>query len=187
MKYGITLNTKLCFINKVREEHVQIINLINTRGEQSVINPVNKIRGVYIYTADLPLFIGSFPASLRHPFSALTTIPVLICRGVLWVRAKIPSSEPSPRTARQIRINFILFIICKCELVKQMTKVNELILMHLYASVAINHVATGGNTSNLFNDKHLSLAHHDLFRELRDRQVSASFINSDLILTFIYN
>ncbi len=35
------------------------------------------------------------------------------------------------------------------------------------------------NTSNLF--KHLSLAHPDLFRELRDRQVSASFINSDLI------
>ncbi len=32
-----------CFINKVREEHVQIINLINTRGAQSVINPVNKI------------------------------------------------------------------------------------------------------------------------------------------------
>ncbi len=32
------------------------------RGEQSVINPVNKIRGEYIYTVDLPLFIGSFPA-----------------------------------------------------------------------------------------------------------------------------
>ncbi len=32
---------------------------------------------------------------------------------------------------------------------------------------------------NLF--KHLSLAHPDLFRELRDRQVSASFINSDFI------
>ncbi len=46
-------------------------------------------------------------------------------------------------------------------------------------------VATGGNTSNLF--KHLSLAHPDLFRELRDQQVSASLINSDLILTFIYN
>ncbi len=29
--------------------------------------------------------------------------------------------------------------------------------------------------------KHLSLAHPDIFRELRDRQVSASFINSDLI------
>ncbi len=41
------------------------------------------------------------------------------------------------------------------------------------------------NTSNLF--KHLSLAHPDLFRELRNQQVSASFINSDLTLTFIYN
>ncbi len=41
------------------------------------------------------------------------------------------------------------------------------------------------NASNLF--KHLSLAHPDLFRELRDRQVSASFINSDLIWTFICN
>ncbi len=46
-------------------------------------------------------------------------------------------------------------------------------------------VATGGNTSNIF--KHLSLAHPDLFRELRAWQVSASFINSDLIWTFIYN
>ncbi len=45
--------------------------------------------------------------------------PLLCCfLGVLWVRAKIQSSEPSPRPARQIRINFILFIICKCELVK---------------------------------------------------------------------
>ncbi len=38
------------------------------------------------------------------------------------------------------------------------------------------------NTSNLF--KHLSLAHPDIFIELGDRQVSASFINSDLIVTF---
>jgi len=35
--------------------------------------------------------------------------------------------------------------------------------------------------------KHFSLAHPHLFRELRDRQVSASFINSDFILSFIYN
>ncbi len=54
-------------------------------------------------------------------------------------------------------------------------QMNELTLLHLYASVDINH----RNTSNLF--KHLSLAHPDLFRELRDRQVSASFINSDYI------
>ncbi len=47
---------KWCFINKVREEHVQIINLIITRGAQSVINPVNKIRGVYIqYTQQIYL------------------------------------------------------------------------------------------------------------------------------------
>ncbi len=39
---------KLCFINNVREEDIQIVNLINMRGAQSVINPVNKIRGVYI-------------------------------------------------------------------------------------------------------------------------------------------
>ncbi len=45
------------------------------------------------------------------------TIPVLTYGGVFRVQAKVPSSEPSPRTARQIRINFILFIICKCELV----------------------------------------------------------------------
>ncbi len=62
---------------------------------------------------------------------------------------------------------------------KQMAKLKELSLLHLYASVAIgiNHVVTG--THQIF--KHLSLAHPDLFRELRDRQVSASFINSFLI------
>ncbi len=49
----------------------------------------------------------------------------------------------------------------------------------------VNELTTGGKTSNLA--KHFSLAHPDLFRELRDRQVSTSFINSDLILTFIHN
>ncbi len=57
---------------------------------------------------------------------------------------------------------------------KQMTKVNELTLLHLYASVAINHHRRQHKPF-----KHLSLAHSDLFRELRE--VSASFINSDLI------
>ncbi len=69
---------KLCFINKVREEHLQIINLINTRGAQSVIKPVNKIRDFYIYTADLPLFIDSFPASLRHPL-CINFILLILC------------------------------------------------------------------------------------------------------------
>ncbi len=40
-------------------------------------------------------------------------------RGVPRARERLPSSEPSPRTARQIRIPFIQFIICKCELVKR--------------------------------------------------------------------
>ncbi len=89
--YKCTL-VKRCFINKVREEHVKIITRINTRGAQSVTKPVNKIIGVYIYTADLLL-----TASLRHPLSALTTIPVLTCKrwgwggGILLVRAKIQS------------------------------------------------------------------------------------------------
>ncbi len=52
---------------------------------------------------------------------------------------------------------------------KQMTKVA--VCKRCYKSCVF---ATGGNTSNLF--KHLSLAHPDLYRELRDGQVSASFI-----------
>ncbi len=62
-----------------------------------------------------------------------------------------------------------------------MTKVNELTLLHLYASVAIglSYIMLPQEHTNLF--KHLSLAHPDLLRELRDRQVSASFINSYLI------
>ncbi len=65
----------------------------------------------------------------------------------------------------------------------ELTDLNAPVCKRCYKSC----VATGGNTSNLFNVKHLSLAHPDLFREFRDRQVSASFINSDLTLTFIYN
>jgi len=36
---------KLCFINKVWEKQVQIINLINTSGDQSVINKVINLDG----------------------------------------------------------------------------------------------------------------------------------------------
>ncbi len=50
--------------------------------------------------------------------------------GVLWVRAKIPSSEPSSRTARQIRLNFTLFIICKCELVKAVLVTSDFYCMN---------------------------------------------------------
>ncbi len=53
---------------------------------------------------------------------AIPWVPLHI-HGFHWmdrqqVRPKVPSPEPSPRTARQIRIISILFIICKCELVK---------------------------------------------------------------------
>ncbi len=67
---------------------------------------------------------------------------------------------------------------------KQMTKVNKLTLLHLYASVAIglNHVATGTHQIFLSICRLLILI---FFRELRDQQVSASFINSDLIWTYL--
>ncbi len=65
-------------------------------------------------------------------------------------------------------------------------KWTELTLLHLYASIAINHMLPQKRLHiKLF--KHLLLAHPDLFRELRDQQVSVLFINSELIFTFIYN
>ncbi len=59
--------------------------------------------------------------------------------------------------------------------IKQMTKVNKLTLLHLYASVAIglNHVTTGTHQIFLSIFRLLILI---FFRELRDQQVSASFI-----------
>ncbi len=58
----------MMFINNVREEHVQIINLINTRRAQSVINPINQIRGVYI---------DSRLTSVQWQFSRITPPPLL--------------------------------------------------------------------------------------------------------------
>ncbi len=58
-------SNKWCFINKVREE-LRIINLINTRGARLVINPINKIRGVYIYTQQTYL---CFLTVFQHPSS----------------------------------------------------------------------------------------------------------------------
>ncbi len=40
----VALKQHMMLFNKVQEEHVQIINLINRKGAQSVINPVNKVR-----------------------------------------------------------------------------------------------------------------------------------------------
>jgi len=61
-----------------------------------------------------------FSASLHHPISS--HLPSYLSEqrgGVLWVRAQFPSSDSSPRTARQISITVYSLIICKCELVKQ--------------------------------------------------------------------
>ncbi len=55
-----TRPSKWCFINKVREEHVQTINLINKRGAQSVINPVNKIRCVKFPSTPPPPFLHNY-------------------------------------------------------------------------------------------------------------------------------
>ncbi len=73
---------KLCFINKVRKEHVQIIN---TRGKQSVINPVNKISGVYNIHSRLTSVHWQFfsipPPPLLPPTTP--TIPLLTWGGDL--------------------------------------------------------------------------------------------------------
>lgn len=50
------------------------MNLINTRGAQSVINPINKTREVYICTADLSRFLDSFSRIPSPPLLRTTTI-----------------------------------------------------------------------------------------------------------------
>jgi len=52
-----------------------------------------------IYTADLPLFQDSFPASLYHPISSLLSIRRELAiptwdEGVLWVQAKYRAQSP---------------------------------------------------------------------------------------------
>ncbi len=49
------------------------------------------------------------------------------------------------------------------------------ITFHTKQMIKVNELTTGGKTSNLA--KHLSLAHPDLFRELKDRQVSKCIIH----------
>ncbi len=49
------------------------------------------------------------------------------------------------------------------------------IIIHTKQMIKVNELTTGGKTSNLA--KHLSLAHPDLFRELKDRQVSKCIIH----------
>ncbi len=94
---------KLCFINKVREEHDQIINRFGT-GATRLANHPNEHNAYYIYidTACLPLSSDSFPASLLHPNSS----PLIYFiphqgRGSSLGSGHVPGSEPSPRTASQ--------------------------------------------------------------------------------------
>ncbi len=49
------------------------------------------------------------------------------------------------------------------------------ITFHTKQMIKVNELNTGGKTSNLA--KHLSLAHPDLFRELKDRQVNKCIIH----------
>ncbi len=56
---------------------------------------------------------------------------------------------------------------------KRTVEVKYGITLHTQQMIKVNELTTGGKTSNLA--KHMSLAHHDLFRELEiDRLVSAS-------------
>ncbi len=94
---------KLCFINKVREEHDQIINRFGT-GATRLANHPNE-HNAYIYTTDtacLPPSSDSFPASLLHPNSS----PLIYFiphqgRGSSLGSGHVPGPEPSPRTASQ--------------------------------------------------------------------------------------
>ncbi len=73
----VALKQHLMFFNKVQEEHVQIINLINTKGAQSVINPVNKVRGVYIH---------SILTSVPWQFSSILPLPLLRTYNYLFLK-----------------------------------------------------------------------------------------------------
>ncbi len=93
---------KWCFINKVREEHDQIINRFGT-GATRLANHPNELNAyIKIDTACLPLSSDSFPASLLHPNSSplIYFIPHL-GRGSSLGSGHIPGLEPSPRTASQ--------------------------------------------------------------------------------------
>jgi len=90
--------TKVCFINKVREEHVQMIYPISMRDL------------VYEYVADTPMFLDIFflhPPTTLCPHTRLVTI-LMRDTGALWVRESghIPSSVPSPRQHAKIRIAY---------------------------------------------------------------------------------
>ena len=113
-------NFKWCFINKVREEHVQIIKQsINQLIKQLPCLPYQHERKhIYIHSVNSPNFLDSF--SIPLPPRLLTLGLFFHSQeygGSTLGSGRIPSPEPSPRTARQIRI-YSIWLICKCELVK---------------------------------------------------------------------
>ncbi len=109
---------KLCFINKVREEHDQIINQFGT-GVTRLANHPNLHKYIYICSI-LPLSSDSFPASLIHPNSSLLIYFYLkLGMGSSLGSGYIPGSEPSPRTARQNMLTIYYQIRCKAELFKE--------------------------------------------------------------------
>ncbi len=99
-------------------------------------------------------------------------------RTTRWIKQIKLSTHPKLINENS-RSEIWLYFANKTDDKSERTKVTAPVCKRCYKSC----VATGGNTSNLF--KHLSLAHPDLFRELRDRQVSVTFINSDLISTYL--
>ncbi len=100
--------TLLSWHNRVQEEHVQIINLINTRGAQSVINPVNKVRGVYIHSR-LTSVSWQFPSIPQPPL--LRTYNYL-CPNlrVLWVQSSYLGALPSDSTLNMHNIYSIYYM-----------------------------------------------------------------------------
>ncbi len=101
-----------CFINKVREEHDQIINRFGT-GATRLANHPNE-HNAYIYTTDtacLPPSSDSFPASLLHPNSS----PLIYFiphqgRGSSLGSGHVPGPEPSPRTASQNMLTIAIWL-----------------------------------------------------------------------------
>ncbi len=122
---------KWCFINKFREEHARIINTANSSSvitsliqwtlERTPINNQAALPPLSLVfqnpsTTPTPHFQSvSTPAGgrgeLLGPGQMPSSDPSPWARGVPRARERLPSSEPSPRTARQIRIPFIQFII----------------------------------------------------------------------------
>jgi len=90
--------TKVCFINKVREEHVQMIYPISMRDL------------VYEYVADTPMFLDIFflhPPTTLCPHTRLVTI-LMRDTGALWVRDTFRARCPPPERMLKYAYSFTL-------------------------------------------------------------------------------